>query len=115
MSSYKWFALLMMLGAASLEVVGDALIRRGLRGGGLILVALGFTVLGSYGVVLTWLRVDFSKLLGTYVGLFALTSILVGWLFFRERIPASTWIGLGVILVGSLIIQIGASNEAVDP
>jgi small multidrug resistance family-3 protein len=104
-----------MLGAAALEVGGDALIRRGLRGGGLALVILGFVVLGSYGLLLTWLRIDFSRLLGTYVGIFALSSILVGRFFFRERVALSTWIGLGVILFGSVIIQAGSAGERFDP
>jgi small multidrug resistance family-3 protein len=102
--------LAIMAAAALLEVGGDALIRRGWRGGGVALIFLGFSALGSYGVLLTWLAADFSKLLGAYVGLFALVSVLFGWLIFRERIPAQTWIGLGVVLVGSLIIQLGSST-----
>lgn len=97
--------LVVMVVAASLEVGGDALIRRGLRGGGIALVALGFVVLGSYGVVLTLLRVDFSKLLGAYVGIFALASVALGHLAFRERISPTAWLGLAVVLVGSAIIQ----------
>jgi drug/metabolite transporter superfamily protein YnfA len=100
--------LLVMALAAVLEVGGDALIRRGLRGGGLALVVLGFVVLGSYGVLVNRLNMDFSSLLGTYVGAFALVSVLAGRLLFADRVPATTWVGLGVILGGSLIIQLGA-------
>jgi drug/metabolite transporter superfamily protein YnfA len=103
-------AVTVMVGAAVLEVAGDALIRRGLRGGGLALVALGFAVLGTYGLVVNVLKVDFSRLLGAYVGVFAIVSVLTGWLVFRESVPRSTWLGLAVILAGSAIIHLGSGS-----
>lgn len=93
--------------AAVFEVGGDALIRAGLRGKIVWLVALGFGALGSYGLVLNQIPIDFSKLLGVYVGLFALVSVLFGKFLFHEAIPNSTWLGLGVVLAGSAIIQWG--------
>jgi drug/metabolite transporter superfamily protein YnfA len=93
--------------AALFEVGGDALIRAGLRGRGVVLIALGFLILGSYGLVLNQIAIDFSKLLGVYVGLFAVVSVLFGKFLFHEAIPPSTWLGLGVVLTGSLIIQWG--------
>jgi small multidrug resistance family-3 protein len=103
----KLAALAVFVGAALLEVVGDALIRKGMRGGGLALVGLGFVVLGTYGVLVTLIDIDFSKLLGAYVGVFAIVSVLIGHLVFRDQVPASTWAGLAVILGGSLIIHFG--------
>jgi drug/metabolite transporter superfamily protein YnfA len=100
-----------MLVAAAFEVGGDALIRAGLRGRGAWVVALGFAVLGSYGIIVNLLPMDFSRLLGTYVGFFAIVSILCGRLIFHEVISRSTWVGLAVILVGSLIIQVGQSRQ----
>ncbi len=100
-------AFALFAGAAVLEVLGDALIRRGLRGGGAVLVAIGFCVLGAYGILVNQLDIDFSRLLGAYVGIFAVVSVAVGRLAFRDAIPASTWIGLAVILMGSLIIHLG--------
>lgn len=96
-----------MLVAAAFEVGGDALIRAGLRGKGWLLVVAGFAVLGSYGVVVNLLPMDFSKLLGTYVAFFAVVSVLFGRLVFAEAVPSSTWVGLAVIVAGSLIIQLG--------
>jgi drug/metabolite transporter superfamily protein YnfA len=93
--------------AAALEVVGDAVIRAGLRGGGVAIVAVGFAVLGSYGIVVNLLDVDFSRLLGAYVGIFAVVSVLVGRFFFGDQVPVSTWLGLLVVLGGSLIIHFG--------
>ncbi len=109
MNLKKTIELAVMVGAALLEVGGDALIRKGWRAGGLAFVFVGFCVLGSYGILLTSLEVDFSKLLGAYAGLFALVSVLVGWLVFRERIATQTWIGLCVLLLGSIIMQLGPS------
>lgn len=97
----------MLVFAAVLEVGGDALIRAGLRAQVVWLVALGFGALGSYGLVLNQMPIDFSKLLGVYVGLFALVSVLFGKLLFHEAVPSSTWLGLGVVLAGSAIIQWG--------
>ena len=94
--------------AAVLEVAGDALIRAGLRGRGVAFVAAGFAVLGSYGIVVNLLNVDFSRLLGAYVGIFAVVSVLVGRFYFGDQVPVSTWLGLLVVLGGSLIIHFGA-------
>jgi len=99
--------LVVLVLAALFEVGGDALIRAGLRGKGFVLIAIGFVILGSYGLVLNQLSTNFSKLLGVYVGLFAVVSVLFGKFLFQESIPLSTWLGLGVVLVGSLIIQWG--------
>ena len=93
--------------AAALEVAGDALIRRGMRGGGLAVGILGFALLGSYGVAVNLLPFDFSRLLGAYVGVFAAVSVLAGRFLFQDRVPPSTWAGLAVILAGSLVIHLG--------
>ena len=100
-------AIVIMLLAATLEVGGDALIRGGLRGGNLALAAAGAAVLAFYGVSLVQLRIDFSSLLGAYVGVFALAGVVFGMLFFGEHPPPSTWLGLAIILAGSAVIQLG--------
>jgi len=101
-------AWLVFIAAAILEVGGDALIRKGLRGSGLALIVAGFVVLGCYGLVVNIVRWDFSRLLGVYVAVFAVISVLAGRVLFRENVPISTWIGLAVIVAGGLIIQFGA-------
>jgi drug/metabolite transporter superfamily protein YnfA len=93
--------------AAILEVGGDAVIRKGLKGGGLAFVGVGFLALGSYGVVVNLVPVDFSKLLGGYVAVFALASVVLGRLVFHEQASMTTWIGLAIIGVGSLVLQLG--------
>jgi small multidrug resistance family-3 protein len=101
-------ALLVMLLAAAFEVGGDALIRKGLRGRGFVFVVIGFVVLGLYGVIVNKLDLDFSKLLGAYVGFFAVVSVCTGRFIFHETVATSTWVGLAAILAGSLIIHVGA-------
>src|SRR5450755_1826904 len=98
-------AWLIFVGAALLEVSGDAFIRKGLRSQGHFLIVLGFLALGCYGLVVNIVRWDFSKLLGIYVAVFACVSVLCGAIIFREAIPISTWAGLALIVVGSFIIQ----------
>jgi small multidrug resistance family-3 protein len=104
-SQMTYLAWLIFMAAALLEVGGDAVVRKGLRGGGLLIIMTGFAMLGCYGVVVNMVRWDFSKLLGVYVALFALISILFGRFVFKETIPAATWIGLMVIIGGGMIIQ----------
>jgi len=98
---------LFFLTAAVLEVAGDAVIRKGLRGAGLLIIALGVVMLGAYGVVVNLVPWDFSRLLGVYVAVFATTAVLFGYFFFRETVPASTWVGLAVVVAGGLVIQLG--------
>jgi drug/metabolite transporter (DMT)-like permease len=68
--------LLVMGLAATFEVGGDALIRKGLRSAGPVLIVVGFLVLGTY--------------------------------VFHDVVPRMTWVGLAVILAGSLIIHVGS-------
>jgi small multidrug resistance family-3 protein len=100
-------AWLVFLAAALLEVGGDAAIWRGLRGKVLGLVVAGIAALGCYGLLVNSMKWEFSKLLGIYVGFFALVSVLCSRFFLGEHISRSTWCGLALILAGSLIIQFG--------
>lgn len=102
-----YFAWVIFIAAALLEVGGDAVVRKGLRGNNLMIIMIGFAVLGSYGVVVNMVKWDFSRLLGVYVAVFAIISVLFGRFVFDENIPSSTWIGLAVIICGGMIIQFG--------
>ena len=106
----KLGALVVFVGAAVLEVVGDALIRKGMRGSGVAMVAIGMALLGAYGVVVNLLDLDFSRLLGAYVGIFAVVSVIIGRWMFKDQIPVSTWIGLAIILAGSMVIHLGRAT-----
>ena len=99
--------LLIFFAAAILEVSGDAIVRAGMRGRGLAVIGIGCVLLAAYGVVVNRLDLDFSRLLGTYVAIFAVTSVVIGRVVFHDRVPRSTWAGLTVILIGSAIIHFG--------
>jgi small multidrug resistance family-3 protein len=103
----NYISWIIFLVAAVLETSGDAIIRRGLRSSGLLLIILGFAVLGCYGLVVNTVKWDFSKLLGVYVAVFATISVLFGRFVFKENVPLSTWGGLMIIVLGGLIIQYG--------
>jgi len=101
----NYLAWLVFVGAAVLEVGGDAVVRKGLRGRTLFVVLVGCCALGAYGIVVNTVQWDFSKLLGVYVAVFAVVSVLFGSFAFRENIPVATWIGLTLIVAGGMIIQ----------
>jgi small multidrug resistance family-3 protein len=63
--------------------------------------------LGCYGLVVNSLQWDFSRLLGVYVAVFAVVSVLCGRFVFGEDVPVSTWIGLSIIGAGGLVIWFG--------
>ena len=104
MNIIVWF---IFVATATLEVGGDAMIRRGLRGHRMALVLAGCAALCGYGLLVNSVRWDFSKLLGIYAGAFAMLSVLFGWCIFREKIPPSTWLGLCLIMAGCMVIQFG--------
>src|SRR5664279_5277184 len=103
----NFIAWLTFIAAALLEVGGDAVVRRGLRGNNLLFIVTGCAALGCYGLVVNSVKWDFSKLLGVYVAVFALISVLAGRLVFKEAIPLSTWLGLTLIVAGGAVIQFG--------
>ena len=70
-------------------------------------LAVGFAMLGSYGIIVNLVRWDFSQSLGVYVAVFATVAVLAGRYLFREVIPASTWVGLVIIIAGAAVIQFG--------
>jgi drug/metabolite transporter superfamily protein YnfA len=104
MSRFVWGIFVMV---AAQEVAGDVAVRRGLRGGGILSVLAGCVLLACYALLVNSVPWDFSKLLGVYVGFFAMVSILFGRFVLRETVPPSTWIGLALILTWGLIIQFG--------
>ena len=100
-------AWLVFLGSALLEVGGDAVVRRGLRGANVVIILAGGLMLAGYGLLVNTVRWDFSRLLGVYVAVFALVSVMCGRFVFGESVPHSTWVGLAIIVAGGLVIQFG--------
>jgi len=106
----NFLPVLIFIVAALLEIGGDSVVRSGLRADRIHLIALGFLILGSYGLVVNMVKWDFSKLLGVYVAVFAVVSVGWGKWILKEEVPLSTWIGLIPIAIGGLIIQFGQSR-----
>jgi small multidrug resistance family-3 protein len=100
--------LIIFVASALLEVGGDAVVRHGLRSEKWYWIGAGCLMLGVYGVVVNTVKWDFSRLLGVYVAVFAVISVLVGRFWFQETVPPSTWAGLAIIVLGGLVIQFGA-------
>lgn len=104
MTLIAWF---IFFTAAALEVGGDAVIRSGLRSNSAGQIIFGFVMLGCYGLVVNMVKWDFSRLLGVYVAVFAVVSVMAGRLIFKETIPLTTWVGLAIIVIGGAVIQSG--------
>ncbi|MGC9965348.1 MAG: hypothetical protein ABSE08_08075 [Syntrophobacteraceae bacterium] len=100
-------AWLVFLGSALLEVGGDVAVRRGLRGSSVGIILVGGLMLACYGLLVNMVRWDLSRLLGVYVSVFALVSVMCGRFVFGESVPHSTWVGLAIIVAGGLVIQFG--------
>jgi small multidrug resistance family-3 protein len=100
-------AWLVFLGSALLEVGGDAVVRRGLRGSSVGIILTGGLLLAGYGLLVNTVRWDLSRLLGVYVSVFALVSVMCGRFVLGEVVPSSTWVGLAIIVAGGLVIQFG--------
>ncbi len=100
-------AWLIFLGSALLEVGGDAVVRRGLRGANVVIILAGGLMLAAYGLLVNTVRWDFSRLLGVYVAMFALVSVMCGRFVFGESVPDPTWVGLAIIVAGGMVIQFG--------
>ena len=119
---------LLIFSAALLEFWGDALIRKGVTGWGFVSIAIGFVMLGAYGLVVNliaapdWIRenfgldisawlnvkIDFAELLGVYVAAFAFVSVVCSSMFIDHKLPTkTTLLGLILLIVGGLIIQSG--------
>jgi drug/metabolite transporter superfamily protein YnfA len=101
-------AWLVFIAAAALEVGGDAIIRKGLRDRGWTWIVGGCLTLAAYGLIVNLVKWDFARLLGVYVGVFALFAVLCGRFALKEDVSMTTWAGLGIILVGGAVIQIGS-------
>ena len=99
---------LILIAAAVLEVGGDAVVRLGLRAGSPAIIFAGCLAVGCYGLVVNLIKWDFARLLGVYVAVFAMVSVLTGRFLFKEDIPISTWLGLAIIVAGKgVVIQYG--------
>jgi len=95
---------LLLVTASLLEVGGDALIRMGMKGKGLLLVLLGAAALVIYGVFVNLTSLDFGRLMGIYIVLFFVVSQIVAALAFGERISLPVLVGGSLVIGGGVVM-----------
>jgi drug/metabolite transporter superfamily protein YnfA len=96
-------ALAVLVGAAFLEVDGDALMRRGIEARPWMLAA-GALCLVTYGVVVNKGSLDFGRLMGVYIAVLFVVSQIITMIFFRELPALRTLAGGALIIAGGFTI-----------
>lgn len=100
--------ILALVVAALLEVGGDALIRAGLVRARWPLLVAGAAALVAYGVVVNVdRRIDFGRLMGTYIAVFFVVSQLIGAVAFGERPTSRVLLAGTLIVAGGMWMQLG--------
>ncbi len=98
-----------LVGAALLEVGGDAAIRYGLVRAGWPWLLAGSAALVAYGFLVNTSRaLDFNRLMGVYIAIFFVVSQTIAWAAFGERTSPTLLIGGALVVAGGLVIQAGA-------
>jgi drug/metabolite transporter superfamily protein YnfA len=101
--------ILVLIGAASLEAGGDALMRMGLHSNviwsRLAFFAVAAVALFAYGWTVNAPPWDFGRLLGLYVVFFFLIAQIVSWLVFKQAPSTMVLIGGGLIVAGGIVIS----------
>ncbi len=101
-------AFVVLVLAASLEVLGDSFFQSGLyRSTGMqraMWFVVGVGVLGFYGLSVNLPQWDFGKLLGAYVALFFLVAQVVAKVRFHQSPSAPILVGGSLIVAGGLVI-----------
>ena len=104
------FALLLLIIAAALEVGGDAIIRRGLLGHGILaragLILAGGLVLMLYGIFVNLPAWDFGRLLGIYVVLFFVIAQIVNRVAFGVSPSTPILAGGALIVAGGVVMTL---------
>jgi small multidrug resistance family-3 protein len=112
-------AFLVLVVAAVLEISGDVRIGRGFATASVLSVLAGCALLVLYGAVVNgynWVTkgMNFSKMLGVYIAVFAVVNLVVGWRRASSEVSTSTIVGTILIICGGLIIQFGGSVPALE-
>jgi small multidrug resistance family-3 protein len=99
-------SLLVLVLAATLEIAGDAALRRGLAASAWSWLALGAATLVAYGFAVNLnRRVEFGRLMGVYIAVFFVVSQVLSFAFFGERPTLRLVVGGLMIVGGGLVIQ----------
>jgi small multidrug resistance family-3 protein len=105
-------AVSLLVMAALLEALGDALVRLGVHASPsarrVLFLAAGGLVLFGYGCLVNAPPWHFGRLLGVYVVLFFLTAQAISWLVFGQLPTRGIWLGGLFIAIGGAIISVSA-------
>jgi small multidrug resistance family-3 protein len=103
-------ALFLLMGAASLEAIGDAVVRMGLHNSiGIkrtFLLLIGGFVLFAYGCLVNSPKWDFGRLIGVYVVFFFIVAQVINWFSFHQKPALPILVGGALIITGGLIISL---------
>jgi hypothetical protein len=106
-------AILILLAAATLEAVGDAIIRVGLHTSvawhRYVMFAVAAVILFAYGWTVNAPPWDFGKLLGLYVVFFFVIAQLISWIFFKQAPSLMVLGGGSLIVAGGIVISLAKS------
>jgi small multidrug resistance family-3 protein len=99
-----------LLCAAFLEAVGDALMRMGLRSPthtrAALFFVLGGLVLTFYGYAVNAPPWDFGRLLGVYVAFFFVVAQAMSWLGFGQKPTPMILLGGSLIVIGGCVVSL---------
>ena len=105
---------MMLFFAASLEVLGDALIRSALHASAvrrIMLFAIGAVVLFAYGCAVNAPKWEFGRLLGAYVVFFFVVAQVISYVTFGHKPDLSILLGGGLIVVGGVVLALGSPSH----
>jgi len=98
-------AFFILILAATPEVGGDALIRKGLGGATYFIAAGGVTLL-VYGLLVNKSGLDFNRLMGVYIAIFFVVSQIISFAVFKQVPDDRILLGGGFIIAGGLLIML---------
>jgi small multidrug resistance family-3 protein len=99
------FTMTVLVGAAMLEVGGDALMRLGLHQSPVWLAA-AVLVLGAYGFTVNQGALDFGRLMGAYIAVFFVVSQVIALTAFHNPPGLRTLAGGALIVAGGIVMMV---------
>jgi small multidrug resistance family-3 protein len=106
--------IVLLLFSATLEAVGDAMVRSGLNaaslGARVAWMAAGAGVLFAYGVTVNLPSWDFGRLLGVYVSLFFVVAQVISTFVFGKPPTLPVLVGGAMIVAGGVTMTFWADT-----
>jgi drug/metabolite transporter superfamily protein YnfA len=97
--------IVILIGAALLEVGGIALMRMGLLGARGWIIAGGASLI-LYGLLVNQGMLDFGRLMGTYIAVFLVVSQIIAIVVFHESLGRTAIVGGALIVAGGAVMML---------